>query len=62
MEVRLKKQKSITDETVIAKQIKKLAPNSRKISKERRTDLSKGRGREAIGQEKTREKTQKAKK
>ena len=31
MEVRLKKQKSITDETVIAKQIKKLAPNSRKI-------------------------------
>ena len=39
MEVRLKKQKSITDETVIAKQIKKLAPNSRKIFLDFFTDI-----------------------
>lgn len=42
LEVRLKKQKSIakyTDETVIAKQIKKLAPNSRKIFLDFFTDI-----------------------
>ena len=39
MEVRLKKQKSITDETVIAKQIKKLAPNSRNIFLDIFTDI-----------------------
>ena len=42
LEVRLKKQKSIskyTDETVIAKQIKKLAPNSRNIFLDFFTDI-----------------------